>query len=246
MSQTFAACDEQTRVGSGSWTVPTHDLDGTLHAADTAGGDWSSLECDTFPSPAGMDNELSWGFGGEAPDECARFARCLSSLDSLENNRHKTGTVPEYYRRPQGRGKFCGRCSVRGVDPKTGRMNYRRINCGSWSCSYCGPRRARTARAAIRSVAEALNLKYFLTLTLDPKKIEHPKFAVFHLRRCFNKFREYLRREYGVPPAYVCVLEFTKRACPICTFCLIVISRKSGSVRCGTRSAVGASCLSSG
>jgi hypothetical protein len=212
----FAECSEHQ---SGQRFPDSPDPRLIRHVAfcETAGReDWSSLEWDTFPpSPAGKENELSQGFQGTAsPADCARFARCLSSLDSLENNRHKTGTVPEYYQRPVGRGKFCGRCSLRGVDPKTGRTIHRRLNCGSWSCSYCGPRRARTARAAIRSVAEDLNLKYFLTLTLDPKKLEHPKFAVPHLRLCFNKFREYLKRKYGVPPSYVCVLEFTKAGVP--------------------------------
>ena len=88
-----------------------------------------------------------------------------------------------------GRGKFCGRYSVKGRDPKTGGRFTGALNCGSWSCSYCGPRKARTARAAIRRVAEGLELKYFLTLTLDPKKLEHKKLAVPHLRLCFNKFR---------------------------------------------------------
>jgi hypothetical protein len=59
-----------------------------------------------------------------------------------------------------------------------------------------------------------LGLKYFLTLTLDPKKLEHKKFAVPHLRLCFNKFREYLKRKYGTVPPYICVLEFTKAGIP--------------------------------
>ena len=48
------------------------------------------------------------------------------------------------------------------------------------------------------------------------KKVEyqHKKFAVPHLRMCFNKFREYLRRKYDVPPTYISVLEFTKAGVP--------------------------------
>jgi hypothetical protein len=151
-----------------------------------------------IPQPAGKEQKLSREFEGRAL--IGREAPVPSSLDSLKNNRH-TGTIPEYYLRPTGRGKFCGRLSVKGLDPKTGRTVYRRINCGSWSCSYCGPRKARTARAAIRSVAEGLGLRYFLTLTLDPAKLENKKQAVPHLRLCFNKFREYLKRKYGVAPS---------------------------------------------
>jgi hypothetical protein len=59
-----------------------------------------------------------------------------------------------------------------------------------------------------------VNLKYFLTLTLDPKKLEHRKFAVPHLRFTINKFREYLRRKFRVMPSYVSVLEFTQAGVP--------------------------------
>jgi hypothetical protein len=214
----FAECGEYS-VGSGSRKAPSNDLYST-YSAIPAGEDWASLEWDTYSPPAGSDQKPSWGFGGEAPDEshgeCAGLARGervgLSSLDQITNNRNKH--EPDYFRRPIGRGKFCGRYCIKGIDPKTGRVNYRRINCGSWSCSYCGPRKARTARAAIRRTAEGLGLKYFLTLTLDPKKLEHKKFAVPHLRLCFNKFREYLKRKYGTVPPYICVLEFTQAGIP--------------------------------
>jgi hypothetical protein len=63
-----------------------------------------------------------------------------------------------------------------------------------------------------------LQLKYFLTLTLDPSKLEggmcDPKFAVQYMRIVFNKFRVYLRRQYGQAPNYICVLEFTKAGAP--------------------------------
>jgi hypothetical protein len=108
--------------------------------------------------------------------------------------------------------------SVAGIDPKTGRKVYRRVNCNGWTCSYCGPRKARNARLRIRAVAEDLQLKYFLTLTLDPKKLDggakNKNFAVPYLRLVFNKFREYLRREFNEPPKYVCILEFTKAGVP--------------------------------
>jgi hypothetical protein len=233
-------------------------------SCETAGGDVAPLAGAAFP-PAGKDQKLSWGLGGNAPDvsgvspdglcspevsdvwalPClpgssvpltagvtaetpgAFFIGAtdgaglfsgvkpdgLSSLDSLKNNRN-TGTIPVHYQRPKGRGTFCGRWSVQGVDPKSGRKIFRRVNCKSWNCSYCGPRRARTARAAIRRVAEDLGLKYFLTLTLDPSKLEDKKYAVPYLRECFNKFRLYLKRRFGVAPNYICVLEFTQAGIP--------------------------------
>ena len=112
----------------------------------------SPLPRDTYPPCAGMDQKLSWGFGGETPDLAARCAAGLSSLDSLTNNRNKA-LRPEDVR-PVGRGKYCGRMCVAGFDPKTGRKVFRRVNCGSWCCSYGGPRKARTAKAQIRRVAE--------------------------------------------------------------------------------------------
>jgi hypothetical protein len=210
--QSFAGCDAQFSAGSSSSKGLSRDLHGTSQATEAADEGLASLEWDTYPT-AGMDSNLSRGFGGGAPDGRG-IAACLSSLDLLENNRHKRAKVLDHYAMPCNRGKFCGRYSVSGIDPKTGRKVYRRVNCGSWSCSYCGPRKARTARQAIRMTAERLDLKYFLTLTLDPKKLEHRKFAVPHLRLCFNKFREYLRRKYGKVPPYICVLEFTQAGIP--------------------------------
>lgn len=139
------------------------------------------------------------------------LARSHISLDSLTNNRHKT---PDCYTRPLGRGKHCGRFSIRGIDPKTGRRVHRRVNCGSWACSYCGPRKACLAKKRIREQASKFGLCYFWTLTLAPREFDDPQERVRHLRRIFNKFREYLKREYGVALTYICVLEFTKRGVP--------------------------------
>ena len=182
------------------------------HAAscETAGGDGAPLAWDTYPLPAGKDQKLSREFEGGTL--IGREAPVPSLLDSITNNRH-TGQ-PDPCARPVGRGKYCGRLSVKGIDSQTRRTVYRRINCGSWSCSYCGPRKARTARCAIRKVAEELKLRYFLTLTLDPSKLKDGESAVRHLRIAFNKFREYLRRKYDVPPHYICVMEFTQAGFP--------------------------------
>jgi hypothetical protein len=70
---------------------------------------------------------------------------------------------------------------------------------------------------SIKAHAESMGLRYFLTLTLDPSKLQFnddPQCAVPHLRRVWNKFREYLRREFGKAPTFIVVLEFTKAGVP--------------------------------
>lgn len=140
-----------------------------------------------------------------------RAARLPSSLDSYTNNRN---TGPDLYARPIGRGKHCGRFSIKGSDRKTGRTKFRRVNCSGWTCSYCGPRKAKLAKRAIRSWAEELHLCYFLTLTLDPSKLGEVEDDIRHLRRVFDKFRVYLRRKFDESPRYICVVEFTKAGIP--------------------------------
>ncbi len=56
-----------------------------------------------------------------------------------------------------------------------------------------------------------------LDFTLDPSKlqfVDDPGCAVPYLRKVWNKFREYLRREFGVTPSFIAVLEFTKAGVP--------------------------------
>ena len=186
-------------------------LDGSVprlirHAesCEAAGGELQS------PS-AGKDQKPSRGCGGGALTVLAREAR-LTSLDSITNNRN---TQPHNLdARPHGRGKHCGRFSIKGVDRRNGAIRYRRVNCGSWSCSFCGPRKARTMQKAIRIHAEQLNLRYFLTLTLDPSKLGEVDDKVTHLSEVFSKFRTYLKREFGECPRYIRVLEFTDKGVP--------------------------------
>ena len=201
-------------VGNDPWPVSSHDLNGTADPANSSLESWADADFGLYEpfGHAGKDQNRP-GASGATPRMDRGIAACFSSLDELKNNQHNT-SIPEYYRRPTNRGKFCGRCCIRGIDPKTNRTVYRRLNCGSWTCSYCGPKRATRARKRICEVAEGLNLKYFLTLTLDPKKLEHPKLAVPHLRLTFNAFREYLRREFDDAPSYVCILEFTQKGVP--------------------------------
>ena len=206
----FAGCDEQ-QSGQRFLDSSAPRLIRHVESCETAAGG-------EIPQPAGKDQKLSREFEGRAL--ISAEGAVPSSLDLIENNRHSqrenrvSGVSAFAYDRPMGRGKFCGRLSIVGVDPKTGLKKWRRLNCNSWTCSYCGPRKARTARAAIRRTAEGLGLRYFLTLTLDPSKLDNPDFFVPHLRLVFNKFRFYLKRMLKVSPSYICVLEFTQAGLP--------------------------------
>jgi hypothetical protein len=57
-----------------------------------------------------------------------------------------------------------------------------------------------------------MQLCRLLTLTLDPAKIEGK--PVPYLNRTFAKLRVYLKRQYGVAPQYIRVLEFQKNGNP--------------------------------
>jgi len=201
MNGEFAGCDEHQ---SGQRFLDSSDprLKRQVASCETAGGVFNSL-------PAGKDEKLSRECEGGAL--IGREAPVPSSLDSITNNRH---TTLGYYTRPKGRGKHCGRYSIKGIDPKTGRTIHRRVNCGSWTCSYCGPRRARLAKRRIREEAAKWSLCYFWTLTLAPRNFERPEDRVRYIRRVFDKFRWYLKKKHGIALNYICILEFTQRGVP--------------------------------
>lgn len=126
----------------------------------------------------------------------------VSSLDQIQINRNKG----------LGRGKHCGRFTVRGQAPNSTETRFHRVNCKCWSCSYCGPRKAKRYKRAIRATAEAHGLQRFLTLTLDPAKVSGD--PVRYLNRIFAMLRVYLKREFGVAPKYIRILEFQKSGSP--------------------------------
>ena len=64
---------------------------------------------DSLSPTAGKDKKLSREFEGSAL--IGREAPVPSLLDSLTNNRHN---APDCYKRPLGRGRHCGRFSIRG------------------------------------------------------------------------------------------------------------------------------------
>ncbi len=122
--------------------------------------------------------------------------RKLPLLDSYKNNRNT----------------FCGKWTVKGqVDSeKHGKVwRYARLNCKSWKCDRCGPKRARQLRHAIVEAAQAHGLTRFLTLTLDPKTCS-PEESITYARECWNKMRTYFKRKFGKAITYIVILEFQK------------------------------------
>jgi len=147
------------------------------------------------------------GVPGGANEESAvrsAAAQTVSSLDELQNNRN-IGFPATY--KALGRKKGCGAWSIWGYH-EDGRPIFHRLNCKCWDCCYCGPRKAKRYKRLIAELAEREGLTRFLTLTLDPKKVEGN--SVQYLRKVFNKLRVYLRRREGSPIKYIAVLELQK------------------------------------
>ncbi len=128
-----------------------------------------------------------------------------SSLVELQNNRNIGN--PESFRSLR-RAPYCGKWTVTGLAPDGNGRVFHRVNCKTWGCCYCGPRKAKRYKVLIGQIAEREQLTRFLTLTLDPKKIEGD--STRYLREVFNKFRLYLRRQSGANAKYIAVLEFHK------------------------------------
>src|SRR5207244_13457308 len=156
------------------------------------------------PAQSG-DKEVPGGVGAEPPR--------VPSLDLfLKNNRNTNeypGVLDEF---EKGRRKGCGRRSVRGVSADAASEKVVRVDCGVWSCGPCGPKKAKQYKHAIIRIAQREKLCRFLTVTLNPRKIQGE--AVPYLRSVFAKWRTYLYRKFGKPITYIAVLEFHKTGVP--------------------------------
>jgi len=77
------------------------------------------------------------------------------------------------------------------------------FRCGSWECYTCGYRmRMNLVEEVERLVSERPEMRRFLTLTLDPKKVPREirgddKKLTEYLMNTWRKFRVYIEREYG-------------------------------------------------
>lgn len=153
------------------------------------------------------ENGVLSGASGASGELRSEATQQVSSLDPLQNNRYITSKELER----RGRKRNCGCRSLRGSsDDNTERVI--RLDCKTWGCGYCGPRKAWRYKQAIRANAEKESLSRFLTLTLDPAHIEGN--PVRYLRKTFSKFRVYLLRKYSHSPKYIAVLEFHKSGVP--------------------------------
>jgi hypothetical protein len=141
-----------------------------------------------------------------------------SCLVPVENNRNSQQDEIEALRvkasgrNERGRKRFCGAFSLEGKPLAGGATCYRRVDCKCWDCAHCGKIRARLYRGGIRDAASEHRLSRFLTLTLDPSKIEGD--PIRYLRGTFNKFRVYLHRRFGTAPKYIAVVELQKNGNP--------------------------------
>jgi hypothetical protein len=108
--------------------------------------------------------------------------------------------------------KGCGRWTLQGREP-SGAVRCHRLYCKTWKCPRCGPKRAKRTRYAIAAHAETRHLNKFLTLTLDPKKLEGVQ-ATKYLKNCLHNFMTICGRQYGSKISYICVLEYQKNGNP--------------------------------
>jgi hypothetical protein len=135
-----------------------------------------------------------------------------SSLDSIQINRNKS-YESVFCSTPRGRNRNCGRFTVAGTAAGTKITRYFRVDCKCWNCRYCGPKKARRYKRAIREMAESKRLNRFLTLTLDPKLIGSDD-PVIYINKAFAKWRTYVKRKFGVSITYIRVLEFQTNGNP--------------------------------
>ena len=110
----------------------------------------------------------------------------------------------------------CGYLTAVGpvVNGGTVTRGYARIFCKKWSCPFCGPWKAKQFTKRVAEEAKAHGLSRFLTLTLDPSKLEPGDDAVKHLKKTWRKFRVYLKRKFKRSVSFIAVMEYHKSGVP--------------------------------
>ncbi len=122
--------------------------------------------------------------------------KLYTSLDKDRDNRNKFS---------------CGAWSLSAEmrDNDKVEYGYLRLYCKRWDCPVCGPKRAFELKKAIINEANRLDLRRFMSLTLDPNRCA-PEDSVSYIRNCWNKLRVYLKRFYKGQISFITVLELQK------------------------------------
>ena len=140
-----------------------------------------------------------------------QFELCIGDAAKIRAKRNRYENASNELQ-ARGRKRYCGSRTLRGRSLEAQAEKAVRLDCKSWDCDFCAPRKAWRYKQAIRDIAERHSLTRFLTLTLDPSKIDGD--PVRYLRRVFNKFRVSLLRKFGCSVTYIAILEFHKSGIP--------------------------------
>lgn len=108
--------------------------------------------------------------------------------------------------------RSCKRNSVALMKYKNDRLvstKFFRLRCNSWRCPDCAPEKAKQVMRLLKGVIVLNEMRYFLTLTLDPTVIpvEYKKRTHKYITKIFNTFLTNIRR-IQKDLKYVWVVEF--------------------------------------
>jgi hypothetical protein len=132
---------------------------------------------------------------------------------SLDYTQHNCNSPNDRVSRPKRRG--CGAFTLVGL--KDGKYQHLRSKCKSYRCGVCGPYKLRRVRKRIVALAVQHGLFRFLTLTLDPSKLDpngNLQAEIAYLRECWRKMRVYIERKLGHPLVFIAVVELQQSGRP--------------------------------
>jgi hypothetical protein len=148
----------------------------------------------------------------------------LTNIRSFQQNNIKINNAKEKLRGKKFRIRktkpyFCKNGKVAFLHAEKGvikNAKFTRVPCNSWTCPDCYLHKALYIKYYFREVIQLNNLAYFLTLTLDPKKIpsEYANNTHKYITKIFNHFITILKRDKANQSLdilkYVWVIEFQK------------------------------------
>lgn len=132
----------------------------------------------------------------------------------IEARKKLTG---KYFQVRSSRPTFCnkGRIAfIKKVNGNISSVQFCYMPCRSWTCPDCGPKKALQIKYYLMEVIYLNHLTYFLTLTLNPKRIQEDYANNTHkyITKLFNHFLTSLKRKYRFnfkeKLRYVWVIEF--------------------------------------